>query len=86
MVARWYRPPEAILGNSRYSEKLDIWSVGCILAEMAFTWRKKDQKPGEDRYLFKGNSCYPLSPRKHSSKNDKQEVDISKNDQLIKIL
>ena len=64
MVARWYRPPEAILGNSKYNEKLDMWSVGCIMAEMAFVWRNTNRKPGEDRYIFKGSSCYPLSPKK----------------------
>ncbi len=36
VVTRWYRPPELILkyGRDNYDSKLDMWSVGCILAEM----------------------------------------------------
>ncbi|CAH8596837.1 unnamed protein product [Dicrocoelium dendriticum] len=33
VVTRYYRAPEIILGI-RYSENVDIWSVGCIFAEM----------------------------------------------------
>ena len=35
MCARWYRPPEIILGNQHYDQKIDIWSAGCIIAELA---------------------------------------------------
>lgn len=31
---RCYRSPEVILNCQHYSEKVDIWSVGCIFAEM----------------------------------------------------
>lgn len=31
--SRFYRAPEVILG-SRYSRKIDIWSLGCVLAEL----------------------------------------------------
>jgi len=34
VITLWYRPPELLLGNSRYSPKIDMWSVGCIIAEM----------------------------------------------------
>ena len=30
----WYRSPEVLLGVPRYTFALDIWSVGCIFAEM----------------------------------------------------
>ncbi|GMR52662.1 hypothetical protein PMAYCL1PPCAC_22857, partial [Pristionchus mayeri] len=33
VVTRYYRAPEIILGL-HYSEKVDIWSIGCIFAEM----------------------------------------------------
>lgn len=33
-VSRHYRAPELLLGNIHYGVQLDIWSVGCILAEM----------------------------------------------------
>jgi serine/threonine protein kinase len=34
VATRWYRAPELLLGNEKYDEKIDVWSVGCILAEM----------------------------------------------------
>jgi len=34
VVTRWYRAPELILLPSRYFEAVDLWSVGCIQAEL----------------------------------------------------
>jgi mitogen-activated protein kinase 1/3 len=31
---RWYRAPEVLLTPTKYTEAIDLWSVGCILAEM----------------------------------------------------
>lgn len=31
---RWYRPPELLFGCRYYSSAVDIWSVGCIFAEL----------------------------------------------------
>ena len=31
----WYRAPELLLGANRYSTSVDVWSIGCIYAEMA---------------------------------------------------
>jgi cyclin-dependent kinase 2 len=35
VVTLWYRAPEILLGASSYSTPIDIWSIGCIFAEMA---------------------------------------------------
>jgi cyclin-dependent kinase 2 len=35
VVTLWYRAPEILLGSRQYSTPVDIWSVGCIFAEMA---------------------------------------------------
>uniref|UniRef100_A0A7S0PHS1 Cyclin-dependent kinase 2 homolog n=1 Tax=Leptocylindrus aporus TaxID=1398097 RepID=A0A7S0PHS1_9STRA len=35
VVTLWYRAPELLLGCNRYSSSVDVWSVGCIFAEMA---------------------------------------------------
>lgn len=35
VVTLWYRAPEILLGCRQYSTPVDIWSVGCIFAEMA---------------------------------------------------
>lgn len=34
---RWYKAPEILLGSRSYDEKVDIWSAGCILAELLDT-------------------------------------------------
>jgi len=34
IVTLWYRAPEVLLGVGRYSTGVDIWSVGCIFAEL----------------------------------------------------
>ncbi|GIX77107.1 hypothetical protein CEXT_535351 [Caerostris extrusa] len=34
VVTRWYRAPELIFGATIYSTGIDIWAVGCILAEL----------------------------------------------------
>jgi len=33
-VTLWYRPPELLLGDRNYGPPVDMWSVGCIMAEM----------------------------------------------------
>ena len=34
IATRWYRAPEIVLGSQKYTKAIDMWSVGCILAEM----------------------------------------------------
>jgi mitogen-activated protein kinase 15 len=34
VAARWYRAPEILLGSSKYSFSVDMWAVGCIVAEI----------------------------------------------------
>ena len=45
VVTLWYRPPDVLLGNKTYGTTVDMWSIGCIFAEMV------TGKP-----LFPGNS------------------------------
>lgn len=45
VVTLWYRAPEILLGAKHYSTPVDIWSIGCIFAEMI------NQRP-----LFPGDS------------------------------
>ena len=45
VVTLWYRAPEILLGSNKYSCPVDIWSIGCIFAEMA-----------NKRPLFQGDS------------------------------
>ncbi|GHJ84446.1 hypothetical protein NliqN6_0848 [Naganishia liquefaciens] len=34
VATRWYRAPEIMLSYKRYSTGIDVWSIGCILAEL----------------------------------------------------
>lgn len=34
VVTLWYRPPELLLGATEYGLGIDLWSTGCILAEL----------------------------------------------------
>ena len=45
VVTLWYRAPEILLGLKQYSTPVDMWSVGCIFAELVMT-----------RPLFPGDS------------------------------
>eukprot|EP00440_Ansanella_granifera_P070785 gb/GFBE01076819.1/.p1 GENE.gb/GFBE01076819.1/~~gb/GFBE01076819.1/.p1 ORF type:complete len:441 (+),score=112.88 gb/GFBE01076819.1/:1-1323(+) len=79
VVTRWYRAPELILLQENYTEAIDIWSVGCIYAEllgMLEGTRTEDRGP-----LFPGSSCFPLSPD-HKHKTDYRYHTRGKHDQL----
>jgi cell division cycle 2-like len=56
VVTLWYRAPELLLGEKRYTEAIDIWSLGCMLAELVL------KKP-----LFSGtgeiDQLYQVIPR-----------------------
>jgi mitogen-activated protein kinase 1/3 len=45
VVTRWYRAPEIMLACHEYSYPIDIWSVGCIFAELIL---RKPYFPGDD--------------------------------------
>jgi len=79
VVTRWYRAPELILLQENYTEAIDIWSVGCIYAEllgMLEGTRTEDRGP-----LFPGSSCFPLSPD-HKHKTDYRYHSRGNHDQL----
>ena len=59
IVSRWYRPPEIILAEKQYDFSVDMWSLGCVLFELIHCTYKK---PIDDRFPFRGMSCFPLSP------------------------
>ncbi|AOW04495.1 YALI0D22935p [Yarrowia lipolytica CLIB122] len=33
VVTRWYRPPELILGDRKYTTAIDMWGIGCVFGE-----------------------------------------------------
>ena len=67
VVTRWYRAPELILVQP-YTSAVDIWSIGCILAELLSMQEGnyQDRSP-----LFPGGSCYPLSGKEDGGEDDR---------------
>lgn len=51
VVTLWYRPPEIFLGSTSYKETVDMWSVGCVFAEM-FAGKPFIKGRNEVRYTF----------------------------------
>jgi glycogen synthase kinase 3 beta len=49
ICSRFYRAPELIFGNTNYDSKVDIWSAGCVMAEMMM---------GGGDPLFKGDQTH----------------------------
>lgn len=63
VVTRFYRAPELILLQTVYTQSIDMWSVGCIFAELLQLL--PNGQPFEDRgALFPGQSAFPWSPVK----------------------
>ena len=63
VVTLYYRSPELLLGAQTYSTGVDMWSVGCIFAELLTT---KPLFPGSgeldelDKIFKVGHPCHPL--------------------------
>ncbi|XP_065167547.1 cyclin-dependent kinase-like 1 isoform X2 [Atheta coriaria] len=34
VATRWYRSPELLVGDTQYGKPVDVWAVGCVLAEL----------------------------------------------------
>ena len=47
VITLWYRPPEILLGCTKYSKAVDIWGVGCVFYEL-YTFRPLF--PGNDQW------------------------------------
>eukprot|EP00457_Paulinella_chromatophora_P004564 gb/GEZN01004576.1/.p1 GENE.gb/GEZN01004576.1/~~gb/GEZN01004576.1/.p1 ORF type:complete len:500 (+),score=60.29 gb/GEZN01004576.1/:134-1501(+) len=47
IATRWYRAPEVILSGQKYTKAVDMWAVGCILAELV---GRKPIFPGMDSF------------------------------------
>lgn len=87
MQTRWYRAPEVILLDD-YNNKVDIWSTGCIFAELLrFT---NIYQNGSNRKLrgplFGGSSCFPISPCQEAKANNDETLIVEEKDQMTQIL
>lgn len=53
----WYRAPEVLLGSRHYSTAIDMWSVGCIFAEMVMRGNPLFPGDSEIDQIFKIFRC-----------------------------
>ncbi len=60
VTTRWYRAPEIIL-LSDYGFPADMWSVGCVFAELMQMQECTGVVRGARQPLFCGASCFPLT-------------------------
>jgi mitogen-activated protein kinase 1/3 len=70
VASRWYRPPEVLL-RTQYSEAMDVWSVGCIIAELFNALNEGGRGPRRGA-LFPGSECHAFS----SQDSDSDEEDF----------
>jgi len=80
VVTRWYRAPEVILMNEFYSYSIDMWSVGCIFAELLSMMEDNFPDPFSRVPLFPGKSCFPLSPGTAINENSMSKEEREKGD------
>ena len=66
----------------QYDFNVDIWSAGCVFAELLNSSKTLQSVP-----LFPGGSCYPVSPTECTMASEEKFVGkIDEQDQIIKIM
>lgn len=84
VVTRWYRAPELILLEKDYGPAIDVWSIGCIFAELLGMMKENAPTYLDRKPLFPGKSCFPLSPDKKATEK-RHGFPFSNQDQLAVI-
>jgi len=65
VVTRWYRSPEVILLQQErdYVYGVDVWSIGCIFAELLQMHSKNCPDYKQRKVMFPGRTCFPFSTK-----------------------
>ena len=72
VVTRWYRAPELIL-LQEYTSAVDVWSLGCIFAELLSMQEELQPRYQDRQPLFPGKTCFPLSSDAATTVSDKMD-------------
>ncbi|KAF9762323.1 putative cell division protein kinase [Nosema granulosis] len=76
----WYRAPELLLGDTKYTDKVDSWSVGCIMLEMGLgcTPFKGSNETSQVKIIFDKlgvpKESYPWKDLFNTKKHEKKET------------
>jgi len=81
VTTRWYRSPEVCLLAGAYDRSTDIWSVGCIMAELAGALQGNTPGP-----LFPGESSMPLTPFKAAVADDGSNIPVLESRDQINVI
>jgi len=73
VATRPYRAPEVIL-TLKYTEAMDVWAAGCIIAELFMALNTGDRIP-QSGPLFRGHEAYPLSQDTYSLDRSGDQLD-----------
>ena len=82
ITTRWYRSPEVLLFEPSYSYGVDVWSLGCLFAELLMLHHESRISPEHRHALFNGTSSF-ITTDFPKDKEQKNELDMN---QLITIL
>lgn len=74
VVTRWYRAPELLLESKRYGYKIDIWSCGCVIGEMALRRPIFYSKSEEEQLELISTLCGEISVKEL---NPERAIDAS---------
>ena len=80
--------------ESSYNTSIDIYALGNVIAEMIICINKSQNNKLDNRVLFPGTSCFPLTPcdeqkraaKKNKATGEKQVNIVTETDQLKVIL
>eukprot|EP00750_Incisomonas_marina_P008340 INCI15439.1.p1 GENE.INCI15439.1~~INCI15439.1.p1 ORF type:complete len:510 (+),score=90.01 INCI15439.1:99-1628(+) len=73
VVTRWYRAPELLLKDEQYCDAIDVWSAGCIYAELLETLNPTG-----------GARIRPLFPGKTSTQSDPNRANANPEEIMLK--
>ncbi|KAG8296980.1 Mitogen-activated protein kinase 15 [Homalodisca vitripennis] len=75
VATRWYRAPEILVAAKRYTKGIDMWSIGCILAEMLLG---KPLFPGTSTINQVEKIMATIEPPSPKDNPRKKKLDIAK--------
>lgn len=86
VITLWYRPPELLLGSSKYNYSVDMWSVGCIIGELlvgkALFDKTKENDQLEAILDICGSKDIPLELREMKNSNLLKNMSLNKDRKL----